>query len=254
MNFSKEVGSIFGQYKNNIKVIKDDSTLELFTYILKNPNNQVRATSVNNIQIGKFYIINYNFNGNKLWCPILTIPPVPNKNEKGVILNQLKIVKTKGILYAVNFDYLPLKYKAALIDTIIKNNIDRYEKNENTISIGGNVKEEFNFKVNWIYDFLKKNGNKNYAITAYDAVKIENVFEISSTILHRFVFLDTFYINKRLMYDTLSMIQDEILRSEFSYKIKMYEEILKMYETDIEEFYKSLRGFEKNLKLIDKLP
>jgi hypothetical protein len=254
MSFSEEVGALFGQYKDNIKVIKDDSTLELFTFILKNPNNQVRATSINKVQIGKFYIIKYNFNGNKLWCPILTIPPVPNKNEKGVILNQLKIVKTKGIIYAVNFDYLPLRYKAALIETVIQNNFERYEKNEDTISMGGNVKSEFNFKVNWIYDFLKNNGNKNYAITAYDILKIENVFEISSTILHRFVFLDTYYINNRLMYDTLNMIQDEIIKGDFSDKIKMFEEILKMYHTDIEEFYKSLRSFEKNLKLIDNLP
>jgi hypothetical protein len=101
---------------------------------------------------------------------------------------------------------------------------------------------------------LKRNGNKNYAITAYDVTKIENVFEISSTILHRFVFLDTYYINKRLMYDTLDMIQNEIIKGDFSNKIKMFEEILKMYETDIEEFYKSLRSFEKNLKLIENLP
>jgi hypothetical protein len=76
---------------------------------------------------------------------------------------------------------------------------------------------------------------------------------ISSTILHRFVFVDTFYINKRLMYDTLNNIQNEKLRNEFSNKIKTYEEILKIYETDVELFYKSLRSFEKNLKLTEKL-
>jgi len=253
MKFSEEVSALLGQYKNNIRVIRNDSTLELFTYILKNPNSQVRPANLRQVQTGKFYIIKYNYNGNKLWCPILTIPPVPNKNENGILDRQLKIVNNKNLLYAVNFDYLPLAYKTMLIDTIIKNNIDRYTKNENKISMGDTVSDEFNFNVNWIYEFLKHNGSKNYAITAYDISKIDSVFEISSTILHRFVFLDTYYINNRLMYDTLNSIQTESLRGEFSNKIRMFEEILKIYETDVESFYTSLRSFEKNLKLIDNL-
>ena len=253
MNFTEEVRSLYGQYNQNIKVIREESTVELFSYILRKPNNQVRGTTINNVQIGKFYIIKYNYNGNKLWCPILTIPPVPNKNENGILERQLKLVNNKNVIFAINFDYLPIKYKVDLIGVIIKNNISRYEQNENKISIGGKVKEELGFNITWIYDFLKRNGNKNYAITAYDISKIENVFEISSTILQRFVFVDTLYINKRLMYDTLSRIQNEGLRSEFSGKIKTFEEILKLYEKDVESFYKSLRSFEKNLKLIDNL-
>jgi hypothetical protein len=112
------------------------------------------------MDIGKFYIIKYNFNGNKLWCPILTVPPLTNKNEKGVLTNQLKIINNKNILYVVNFDYLPLKYKALLVDQIIKNNLDRWEKNQDRISRGEKVKEELSFKVFWIYNFLKKNGKK----------------------------------------------------------------------------------------------
>jgi len=253
MKFTEEVTALFGQYSNNMRVIRNDSTLELFSYILKSPNNQVRSTSIKKIQIGKFYIINYNYNGNKLWCPIITIPPVPNKNENGILERQLKLVNNKNVLYAVNFDYLPLKYKAYLIEAIIKNNLDKYEKNEDKISAGGSVDEEFNFKISWIYTFLKANGKKNYAITAFDVLKIEKVFQVSSTILQRFVFLDTYYINKRLMYDVLNTINDNRLREEFSNKISKYEEILEMYESDVEAFYKSLRSFEKYLKLMEKL-
>jgi hypothetical protein len=254
MNFTEEVRALFGQYKENMKVLRDESTLELFTYILKNPNKQVRPTSLLKVQIGKFYIIKYNYNGNKLWCPILTIPPIVNTNESGVLGRQLKTtINNKNILYAINFDYLPIVYKTLLVESIIKNNKDRYELNSNKISNGGDVKDEFNFKVDWIYNFLNVNGKKQYAITAFDITKIKNVFEISSTILHRFVFLDTYYINNRLMYDTLSTVQNEKLRGEFSDKIKTYEGILKIYETDVEQFYKSLRSFEKNLKLIDNL-
>lgn len=253
MTFTEEVTALYGQYNNNIKIIRDDSTAELFGYILRNPNNQVRATNTKSIQIGRFYVIRYNYNGNKLWCPILTIPPIPNKKEEGVLDRQLKIVNNKKIIYAVNFDYLPIRYKTALIDTIVQNNFDRYEKNKNKIDAGENTKGEFNFKVNWIYNFLKKNGEKNYAITAYDILKIDKIFEISSTILPRFVFLDTYYINNRLMYETLNNIQNQQLKDEFSNKIKMFEEILKIYEKDVEAFYKSLRSFEKNLKLIEEL-
>jgi hypothetical protein len=252
MKFSDEIKALFNQYNKNIKIIRNESTLELFNYILRKPNHQVRNTNVNKIQIGKFYIIKYNFNGNKLWCPILTIPPVPNKNEKGILENQLKIIGIKNILYALNFDYLPIRYKILLIESIINNNINRYEKNENKISNNEMVKEEFNFNVSWIYNFLKKT-NKIYSITAYDISKIDLVFEVSSTILHRFIFLDTYYINNRLMYDTLNSIQNEKLRNDFSKKIKIYEEILGIYEKDVEAFYKSLRSFEKNLKLIENL-
>lgn len=253
MKFSEEIRALYGQYEQNIREIRNDSTVELFTYILKQPNIQVRPTLISNMRIGKFYIIKYNYNGNKLWCPILTIPPVPNKNELGVLEKQLKISGQKKIIYAVNFDYLPLRYKMILIESIINNNTDIYEKNKDKISDGQNVLEESKFKVDWIYKFLKANGNKNYAITAYDITKIEKIHEVSSTILHRFIFLDTYYINNRLMYDTLDSISNEDLRIDFSKKIKTYEEILKIYDKDVETFYKTLRNFEKNLKLIDEI-
>ena len=253
MKFSEEVRALFGEYEQNISVIRKESTTEIFSHVFRSPSSQIRPTSVKYIQIGKFYLIRYNFNGNKLWCPILTIPPVPNKKEEGILERQLKIINNKSVLYAVNFDYLPLRYKIFLIDAIIENNLDKYEKNKDKISKGGELKEEFNFKINWIYNFLKRNAQKNYAITAYDISKIDKVFMVSSTILHRFVFLDTYYINSKLMYDTLNTIHNEKLRGEFSDKIKMYEEILKIYEKDVEAFYKSLRSFEKNLKLIEEI-
>jgi hypothetical protein len=253
MTFTEEIRALYGQYKQDIKVIRDESTLEIFSCILRQPSNQVRGTNVLNMQIGKFYVIQYDYNGNKLWCPILTIPPVPNKNEKGILEKQLKIVNNKNILYAINFDYLPLAYKIALIDAIIRNNQGAYDKNSDKIFNKGKVREESCFRIDWIYNYLKNKQNKVYSITAFDISKILKVFEISSTILHRFIFIDTLYINRRMMYDTLETIQNENLRVKFSDKIKLFEEILKLYETDIETFYKALRSFEKNLKLIDNI-
>ena len=86
-----------------------------------------------------------------------------------------------------------------------------------------------------------------------DISKIEKVYEISSTVLQRFVFLDTYYINNRLMYDTLDTINNEEIRTEFSKKIKMFEKIIKMYNEDSENFHKTLRNFERYLKLMDDL-
>jgi len=253
MKFIEKVRALFGQYNQNIKLIREETTEEFFTYILKNPSDQVNKISKSKIEIGKFYIIKYNYNGNRLWCPILTILPLPNKNEEGILERQLKLIRNKKILYAVNFDYLPLKYKAKLIDFLITRNIEKYERNENIISMGNKVKNETNFDVKWIYLYLKKNENKNYAITAYDVSKIMDTFEVSSTILDRFMFFDTYAINQKLMLDVLNNIQTEKLRVEFNSKVKMYDEILKMYETDIDAFTKSLRNFEKNLKLNENI-
>jgi len=253
MSFTDELKALFGQYNQNINLIRKESTEEIFNYIIRYPNKQIRSTTLANIQIGKFYIIKYNYNGNKLWCPILTIPPIKNSNELGILESQLKIVNIKKILYAINFDYLPVLYKAQLIDSIIQANPDRYDKNSDKISKGDVVNNEFNFNVNWIYQYLKINGKKNYSITAYDISKIENVYQVSSTILQRFVFLDTYKINNGLMYDTLNNIVNNKLKLDFSDKIKIYEEILKLYEKDIENFYTSLKNFEKNLKLIENL-
>jgi hypothetical protein len=254
MTFEQEVSALYVQYGRDIKKLREESTLDMFTYILRKPySNQIRITNIKKMQVGKFYIIRYNFNGNKLWCPILTIPPVPNKNENGILEKQLKLINNKNILFAINFDYLPIKYKTALIDVILKANADRYDKNKIFIESGKNTNVELPYKLNWIYTFLKTNGRKNYCITAYDITKIDKIFDISSTILHRFVFLDTYYINKRIMYETLKKLQDREIRDDFTKKIKIYEEILKLYETDIEVFYKSLRNFEKNLKLIEEL-
>jgi hypothetical protein len=253
MKFLEEVRALFGQYGSNIKLIRDETTTEFFTAIKKNPINQIQKIAIAKIAIGKFYIIKYNYNGNILWCPILTIHPLVNKNESGVIESQLKLINNKSILYAVNFDYLPLKYKALFIEFLIKINIQKYDRNSDIISTGNRVKDETGFDVGMVYQFLKKNQKRTYALTAYDISKILDAFQISTTILHRFIFFDTYEINKRLMLDVLNNIGTEKLRIKFEGKLKIYDEILKMYETDVDAFTKSLRNFEKNLKLFENI-
>ena len=86
------------------KLYELDTTQEFFNSYLKENNKQVSPTRVSKINIGKFYMIQYNYNGNKIWCPIFSI--------------DFKIIKNKNILYAINLDYLPYIYKIRLFNKI----------------------------------------------------------------------------------------------------------------------------------------
>ena len=236
MIFSEEVRALIGQYNDNIKVLKDESTIEIFTTAFKKPTWQIRGTNINKLRKGCFYIIKYNYNGNKIWCPILTL--------------EYKIKNNKNILYSINFDYLPYKYKILFISRLFKFNGSIVSKNQDI----QNVLEEnsLDLVMEVVYNWLQSNGKKEYSLTAFDVLKIEQVYAVSTTLLHRFIFLDTKYINRGMMLDTLERLDEQENKLEMQKKIDKYEEILKLYEDNIELFYKSLRNFEANLKLFDE--
>ncbi len=236
MKFSEKVQALIGQYNDNIKLLKDESTIEIFSTAFRNPTWQIKPTIIKNIRKGCFYIIKYNYNGNKIWCPILTL--------------EYKVKDNKNILYSINFDYLPYKYKISFVDSIIKTNKDRVNKNRDI----NNVLEEFTLDLGFenVYRWLKTNGRKEYSLTAFDVLKIENVYAISTSILDRFIFLDTRYINRRMMLDVFEKLDIEKYRLEMETKIVKYEEILELYNEDVELYYKALKNFESNLKLFDE--
>jgi len=236
MEFSEEVHALMGQYNENIKLLKDDSTSQIFQTAFKNPTWQIRPTNTNKLRKGCFYIIKYNYNGNKIWSPILTL--------------EYKVKNNKNILYAINFDYLPYKYKIIFVNRLFKLNNEVINKNRDI----ENVLEERNLdlSVESVYRWLQSNGRKEYSLTAFDVLKIENIYSISTTILDRFIFLDTRYINNRMMLDTLEALDDQKTKLEMQKKIDKYEEILELYEQDVEIYYRSLRNFEANLKLFDE--
>ena len=236
MTFEEEVRALMGQYNENIKVLKDDSTTQLFTTAFKKPTWQLKPTNINKLRKGCFYIIKYNYNGNKIWSPILTL--------------DYKVKENKNILFAINFDYLPYKYKIIFVNRLLKMNSRDVDKNRDI----ENVLEEKNleFTTEGVYRWLQTNGRKEYSLTAFDVLKIEQVYAVSTTLLDRFIFLDTKYINKRMMLDTLEEIDEQKKKLEMQEKIDKYEEILKLYEEDIELFYRSLRSFESNLKLFEE--
>jgi hypothetical protein len=193
MEFGEEVRALMGQYNENIKLLKDDSTSQIFQTAFKNPTWQIRSTNINKLRKGCFYIIKYNYNGNKIWSPILTL--------------EYKVKNNKNILYAINFDYLPYKYKIIFVNRLFKLNNEVINKNRDV----ENVSEEKNLNLNVesVYRWLQLNGRKEYSLTAFDVLKIENIYSISTTILDRFIFLDTRYINNRMMLDTLEALDDQ---------------------------------------------
>jgi len=245
--FGKYCSALLGEYNDNMKRLVEDSTEMIFTFVLKNPNLQVRRSKNAEIIKGKFYLIQYNYNGNKIWCPIFVI------DDRYSTENQ------KRIIYAVNFDYLPYRYKIVYIDKlfrIFQNEIDKHKRNNED---GNTVNEETPLKVNFeaVYRTLKDNGNFNYAITAYDYSKIvgldssPQIFGVSTTIMSRLIFINTRIINKRVMMDTLKDSDVEREKEKLKEILKAYEKTAFDYENDVKEYYEQLRLLENNYKLYE---
>lgn len=64
--FSDDAKALLGQYKMNLKKLTQESTEEFFDALNKN-QKRIKKINVNKIEIGKFYLIRYDYNGNKLW-------------------------------------------------------------------------------------------------------------------------------------------------------------------------------------------
>ena len=108
------------KYNKNIGLLAIETTKEIFRLTRDTSNKYVMETTVKKMNLGKFYLIRYNYNGNKIWCPIFAI--------------EYKIVKNKNILYAINLDYLPYKYKAKFFGKIFYLFKDEILKNQEIIT------------------------------------------------------------------------------------------------------------------------
>lgn len=248
-SFAIYCSGLIGQYNNNMKKLVDDSTNIIFNKII-NPSNQVKKTINNEILIGKFYLIKYDYNGNKLWCPILVIDDRYNTQFQ------------KRIIYALNLDYLPFKYKIIYFDKLLNIFSSIYQKNINIIDNENDVNSELPFKINFesIYKTLKDNGGFNYAITAFDYNKIVGVndgngeiYGISNTILSRFIFLNTKIINGRMMMEILKDNNIEKNKDKIKEILKNYEKTIFQYDNDVKEYYQKLKLLENSYKLHDNI-
>jgi len=69
MKFIETIRALIGQYNDNIKLITDESTSQIFNTAFKNPTWQITPTNTLHMRKGCFYIIKYNYNGNKYGLP-----------------------------------------------------------------------------------------------------------------------------------------------------------------------------------------
>lgn len=246
--FASYCNALLGQYNNSLKRLVEDSTEMIFNLVLRNPSLQVRKSK--NIEKGKFYLIQYNYNGNRLWCPIF------------VIDDRYSTELQKRIIYAMNLDYLPYKYKGMYFDKLFKVFAEIVEKNKINNDNGNSVNGELAFKVNFesVYNSLKNNGDFNYCITAFDFSKIVGfekgdieIFGISTTIVHRLIFIDTKIINKRIMMDAMKESDIEREKTKLAEILAAYEKTAFDYENDVKEYYEQLRLLENHYKIYENV-
>lgn len=233
--FSYCVEALRGQY-GDLKSLIYESNKEIFT-LRKKDYPDFKRIKLNNIQIGRFYLINYEYNGNKIFCPIMTI--------------DLRISdKNKPILYAVNLDYLPFDYKKIYFN-MIYNKFEQYFLNNVDAN---NVLEEnslpFNFEM--IYKSLQTNGEYQYAITAYDIKKINECNLISTNLLYLLMHVHMRNVNIALLKENMKIWEnDENKSTKINYTIEELQKLGDEYDNDVKLYYKKLKALESNYKLFE---
>jgi hypothetical protein len=186
--------ALLGYYNDNLTKLSLDATEDIFR-LTKEYNNQIQEINIKNINTGKFYLIKYNYNGNYVYCPIFTL--------------EYKVINNKNVIYAINLDYLPYLYKMKFFNIIISKFRDLYDKHFDLNDVQNEVPfKDINFEV--IYKLLQNNGNYEYSITAFDILKIKTIYSISTTILYKFIFIHTRFINIEAIKERLKLKDDDI--------------------------------------------
>ena len=204
----------------------------------KNPTDWFKPVSLNKIQVGKFYLILYNWNGNFLYAPIFVIDYRVTDNNKHVI-------------FTINLDYLPFDYKMLYFNKMYTMLKDLFDYNADA----PNVYEEKTIKTNFeiIYKTLEKNGGFNFAISAFDITKIKECFVVSTNLMYLIIHVHMRPVNIALMKDLMKKYDDMSDEKEQLAKlIESMDEIVETYEQDIKLYYKKLRNIENNYKLFDR--
>lgn len=239
-NFQNYINGIINLNGGSIESTIKSLTNKLIS--LKNKPNNLEILKIspnyNNIEKGQFYLIQYDFNGNYIWCPILSL-------EK-------KIHKNNQLLYCLNLEYLPPKYKIMFFNKIFKQVYTTMEKISNDIVVKQNSLNFLSFE--FIYKMLKNNGNMNYAIGAYtiknfnNNVKIKKIYKISINILPEIILSDFKNYNSKNMNELHNKLPND---SKIKLKtiIKEYNELIQNYQSDSIQYHKNVALFRERLKL-----
>jgi len=232
--------NLFITYNKDINLLTTESTKIIFN-ILNSPNNEIYP--VKDISIGKFYIIKYNYNGNKIWCPIFVI------NDK------YDPIKQKRIIHSINIDYMPYVYRITFFDNLFNNFRKTIEYNKDITEKNAEIPLKINFK--FIFDMLKMNGNYEYTITAYDFNKIDGLkqpklYYVSMNFIHRLIFINTKIVNLKNMKDLSLIIDDYNIKNKLLELIKTFDELKSdLNYSDESEYYRKIKKLEKQYKLIN---
>lgn len=234
--FKDYCGKLYGQYNNDIAKITRESTDRIFQ-LVKKPNKELFFSK--KINIGKFYLIRYNYNGNRIWCPIF------------VIDDRYKLDVKKRIIYAINIDYLPYAYRILFFDILFNSfyKIIEYNKNDD-LDVERSLKVDFQM----IYKLLEKNGEYQYCITAYDYSKIEEdkKFFISTNFVSRFIFINTKIVNLKEMRDLSIVMDDYNIKNKLNNIIELFEKIKDDIDSNEQkEYFKRLKSIESKYKLFE---
>ena len=234
-NFEEYIYGSMRLHSGSMSQFVKDMTNKLFL-LKENPNNsEIRKVNIDKVSPHRFYLIRYNYNGNKIWCPILTL--------------DYRVIENKNILYAINLECLPPLFKIKYFNLIFK----RLKKEFNLVSEGkGDIRTETKLPINFefIYKTLKQNGKMNYVITAYDYLKIDQAYQISINIAPEIIMCDPKRFNSQSMKELYLNLPESEEKNSLKDIIELYDDIIDKYQEDSIKYHKMLAAFEKNLKLI----
>ena len=228
------VDALKGKFGDLASMIKE-TNYDIFS--LRNQyNKEFFEIKLDRIQIGKFYLLLYNFNGNKLFCPIFTI--------------DYRVKNNKNILYAINLDYLPFLYKKMFFNKLYSDfeQIFLFNTDADNALVEKTIPINFEF----IYNALKDNGKYHYAISAFDVLKISECSVVSTNLMYLITHVHMRKVNITLMKNTMKAYEDKDFKQQkLKYTIEELEKMEESYDNDVTVYYKKLKQLENNYKLFE---
>jgi len=230
------VKALRGQYGGDLATMIFECNKEVF-WARKNQTDWFKSIAHNNIQTGRFYLINYYYNGNKVFCPIFAIDYRVSTHNK-------------HNLYAINLDYLPFDYKMLYFNQLHNSAIDIFDRNADVSDVTKEQRIPVDFET--IYRTLEKNGGYNFAISAFDINKILEIYLVSTNLMYLITNVHMRPVNVALMKE-LAQSYEEGLEPKIRLEkiLSEMEDMTETYDTDVKDYYKKLRQLENNYKLFD---
>lgn len=230
------INALHGQYGMDLNKLIYECNREVFL-ARREPTPWFKTLPLNKIQTGRFYLINYNYNGNKIFCPIFAIDYRVSTNNK-------------HNLYAVNLDYLPFDFKTQYFNKLYYATQATFDTNADVDDVMKEKKIDVNFEI--VYKTLQQNGGFNYAVTAFDITKIIECYIVSTNLMYLITNVHMRPVNVALMKEkSLDFEKGSEPRNRLEKLLNELEEMSESYDTDVVEYYKKLKQLENNYKLFD---